>query len=108
LLVHEPDAVTYLTRALGEGAPVGAVIFDRLLEISAEHDPPATDSAIEQGTDRLWAAINPLILAVGTIMFRSHIERNLQQPLDAPEQLARWDSAAASLIGEGYFLPSGG
>jgi hypothetical protein len=41
-------------------------------------------------------------------MFRSHIERNLQQPLDAPEQLARWDSAAASLIGEGYFLPSGG
>ncbi|MGK2865628.1 MAG: TetR family transcriptional regulator [Mycobacterium sp.] len=108
LLVHEPDALTYLARALGDDAPVGAVIFDRLLEITAEHAPSTTDSAIEHGPDQLWAAINPLVLAVGVIMFRSHIERNLHQPLDAPEQLARWDSAAASLIGEGYFRPSGG
>lgn len=108
LLVREPDAVTYLARALCAGAPVGAVIFDRLLEVSAEHAQSATDAASAWGQDQLWAAINPLVLAVGTIMFRSHIERNLHQPLDAPEQLARWDSAAASLIGEGYFRPSGG
>lgn len=103
LLVREPDAVTYLARALGEGAPVGAVIFDRLLQISAEHARSATNSVTAQGPDQLWAAINPLVLALGTIMFRSHIERNLHQRLDAPEQLARWDGAATSLIGEGYF-----
>lgn len=108
LLVREQDAVTCSARALCDGAPIGAVIFDRLLEASAEHTRSATNSASVLGPDQLWAAINPLVLAVGTIMFRNHIELNLHQPLDAPAQLARWDGAAASLIGAGYFRPRGG
>lgn len=108
LLARDPDAMTYLARALGDGDPIGAVIFDRLLEVSAEHARSATDSATAQGPEQLWAAINPLVLGLGAIMFRSHIERNLRQLLVAPAQLARWDGAAASLICEGYFRPRGG
>ncbi|BBX37587.1 TetR family transcriptional regulator [Mycolicibacterium canariasense] len=101
LLVGNPEATAYMARALCDGDPIGAALFDRILQVSAAQAPAASASAT--GPDPLWAALNPLILGLGTIMFRHHIERHLPQPLDAPAQLARWHAAATSLIREGYF-----
>jgi AcrR family transcriptional regulator len=107
LLARDSDATAYVARALCDGDPIGAVIFDRLLDVSAAHAPTAAGPASAQRPDQLWAAINPLILGLGTIMFRNHIERHLDHPLDTPEQLARWHSAATSVIREGYFRRRG-
>lgn len=102
LLTRDPETMTYLARALGDGEPVGAVLFDRLLEVSAARTGTETAPPAAQSRDQLWAAINPVILGLGTIMFRNHIERLLGRPLDAPAQLARWDIATTSLLHEGY------
>lgn len=95
--------MAYLARALCDGDPVGAALFDRLLEVSAARARTETAPPAAQNPDQLWAAIHPVILGLGTIMFRNHIERLLGHPLDAPAQLARWDAATTSLIRKGYF-----
>lgn len=104
LVTDHPEAMDYVARAVCENEPVGAVIFDRLLEVSAGSTSDATAHGTEDCVaDPLFAAINPMVLGLGTIALRRHIERNLRHTLDAPEQMARWGNAVTSLIGEGYF-----
>ena len=43
--------------------------------------------------DLTWAAVNSLVLALGTFILRGHIERNLPEPLTSPAQLERWHAS---------------
>jgi hypothetical protein len=45
-----------------------------------------------------WGALNPLVLVLGTLILRSHIERKLPESLACPEQLQTWEAALNSLI----------
>jgi hypothetical protein len=45
-----------------------------------------------------WGALNPLILVLGTLILRSHIERQLPEPLGSPDQLRTWEAAVDNLI----------
>ncbi|MEX7471354.1 TetR/AcrR family transcriptional regulator [Mycobacterium adipatum] len=103
LMFRDQDALAYLARALGDGDPVGAVLFDRLVEVSPARSRTETDWPVAQNADPLWSAMNLVILGLGTIMFRHHVERVLGHPLDAPAQLARWAGATTSLLQDGYF-----
>ena len=104
LMARRPEVMDYVARALCDGEPIGAAIFDRLVAVNAAHTPTRTEPAGPAGgPDPIWAPLHPLILMLGTIMFRSHIERHLQSPLDDPDQLDRWDSAITSLMRDGYF-----
>lgn len=108
LLARRPEVMDYLARALCDGEPLGAAIFDRLVAASVAHTPtPAEPASGTHGPDPVWATLHPLILALGTIMFRGHIERHLQRPLNDPEQLARWDGAVTSMMRDGYFRREG-
>jgi hypothetical protein len=51
-----------------------------------------------------WAALNPLIRVLGTLILRSHIERQLPEPLASPTQLHTWEAALSSLIAGGQLL----
>jgi hypothetical protein len=53
--------------------------------------------------DLTWAAINSLVLALGTLIMRGHIERHLPEPLTSPAQLERWQGSVNSLLREGLF-----
>ena len=58
------------------------MIFDTLAAIRAR---PAGTSEVERGETRpdidlTWAAINSLVLALGTLILRGHIERHLPEP----------------------------
>lgn len=103
LLARRPEVMDYLGRALCDGEPIGAAIFDQLVAVCAVHAPAHGPAAGTHGPDPVFATLHPLILALGTIMFRGHIERHLQRPLNDPEQLARWDSAVTSMMLYGYF-----
>ena len=43
----------------------------------------------------------PLILVLGTLILRSHIERQLPEPLGSPTQLRTWEAAVDNLIRAG-------
>lgn len=110
LMARRPEAMDYVARALCDGEPIGAVIFDRLVAVSAVHTPAFAESAGggPSGPDPAWAPLHPLILMLGTIMFRTHIERHLQRPLNDPAQLAEWNRAVTSLMRDGYIRRAAG
>ena len=58
------------------------------------------------GLDLTWAAINALVLALGTLILRGHIERHLPEPFTSPAQLERWHASVNTLLREGLFRPT--
>jgi hypothetical protein len=50
-----------------------------------------------------WAALNSLVLALGTMIMRGHVERQLPEPLTTPAQLQRWQDSVNSLLREGQY-----
>ena len=109
LLVQHPDLVNYVAHALVEGDKIGSVIFDGLLQISAaQGEQLAAAGVARPDLDPVWGALNPLILRVGAMILRPHIERHLPESLVNPTQLQRWDAAVTRLIREGQVLEAAG
>ncbi|MGY4651339.1 hypothetical protein [Mycobacterium sp. URHB0021] len=59
----------------------------------AEHKQLQPDAV-----DVTWAALNPLLLALGAAILRRHVERQMPEPLTTPTQLQRWESSVNSLL----------
>jgi TetR/AcrR family transcriptional regulator, regulator of cefoperazone and chloramphenicol sensitivity len=104
LMAEYPDVVHYLGRALAEGDAIASVIFDGLVAISAaQRDQFVAQGMTRPDLDPDWAALNPLILRIGAVILRPHIERYLGKPFFSDPQLRRWDIAVTGLIREGQF-----
>jgi AcrR family transcriptional regulator len=107
VMAEHPLVMDYLGRALVEGGTIpgiGQVIFDGLTKISeAQGDQFSDQGAIRDDLDLAWAVLNPLILRVGAIILRPHIERYIRQPLYNDFQLRRWDAAVTRLLRHGQF-----
>jgi TetR/AcrR family transcriptional regulator, regulator of cefoperazone and chloramphenicol sensitivity len=102
MIAKRPEVLEYAGRCLVEGEAMGPVIFDGLLHVSVlQRDEFAKQQLTRDDLDPLWAAMNPLILRVGAIILRHHIERHLPEPFTTPTQLQRWDAAVTTLIREG-------
>lgn len=105
LVLEHPVVMDYVAHALSQGEEIGAVIFDGLLRISAAQGEKFDEHGlVRPDLDLLWATINPLILRVGAIILRKHIERHLPEPFYTPTQLQRWDNSVRSLIRTGQFV----
>ena len=99
-----PDIVDYVGRALVDGRPVGYMIFDALLNSgTARWNQRIERGEARRDVDLTWAAVNSLVLALGTFILRGHIERYLPEPLTSPAQLQRWHDSVAMLLREGLF-----
>jgi TetR/AcrR family transcriptional regulator, regulator of cefoperazone and chloramphenicol sensitivity len=104
LMTENPDVMDYVGRALAEGGEVGRVVFDGLCEISEQQGIAFAERHLTaDDLDPVWAAMLPLILRVGTIMLRPHVERHLTSSLYDPAETARWDAAVTRMIREGQF-----
>lgn len=109
LLYEHPDLVNYIAHALVEGDKIGSVIFDGLLQISVVQGEKFAEAGLTRADlDPVWGALNPLILRVGAMILRPHIERHLPESFVSRTQLQRWDAAATRLIREGQVRESGG
>lgn len=105
LFAEQGDVVAYVSRALVEGEAIGSVIFDGLVGFSAaQRDEFMAQHLTRPDLDPVWAALNPLILRIGAVILRTHIDRHLPEPFTAPTQLRRWDAAVTSLIRGGQFM----
>jgi AcrR family transcriptional regulator len=103
LYAQNPEVMDYAGHALVEGGAVATKIFDGLLGISAsQRDQLTEQQLVRPDLDPLWAALNPLILRLGAVVFRAHIERHLPEPFFTRAQLQRWDTATTKLIHGGH------
>ncbi len=103
-VAEHPDVVDYFGRALIDGSPLGAMVFDALVG----NGTARWHQRIERGetrpdVDLTWAAINSLVLALGTLILRTHVERHLPEPLSTPAQLERWEASVNTLLRNGLF-----
>ncbi len=106
ILAEHPDVAAYLGRALVDGSDLGHVVFDRLFEVGVTRWQARADSGeARPDIDVVWAATNALVLALGAVSLRPHIERHLPEPFTAPSQLDRWQTSVDTLLREGLFPP---
>jgi AcrR family transcriptional regulator len=108
MIAQNPDIADYVGRALTDGRPVADMIFDSLLNSgTARWHRRAERGETRPGLDLTWAAINALVLALGSLILRRHIDRHLPEPLMTPAQLKRWQESVNTLLREGYLRPAG-
>ena len=104
VFVEHPDVAAYLGRALVDGSQLGTTIFDKLYEVGIRRwQQRAERGETRPDIDLPWAVINALILPLGAVSMRGHIERHLPGSFTAPEQLQRWNEAVNGLLREGLF-----
>ncbi|OBA98751.1 TetR family transcriptional regulator [Mycobacteriaceae bacterium 1482268.1] len=106
MISENPELADYIGRALTDGRPVADMIFDSLLNSgTARWHRRWERGETRDGLDLTWAAINALVLALGTLILRRHIERHLPEPFITPAQLERWQSSVNTLLRQGLFRP---
>jgi len=106
IVADHPEIADYVGRALIDGSPLGAAIFDTLTAFGiARWNQRAERGETRPEVDVTWGALNSLVLALGTMIMRGHIERQLPEPLTAPTQLERWQQSVNMLLLDGLFRP---
>jgi AcrR family transcriptional regulator len=106
MIAEQPEIAAYIGRALIDGRPVGDMIFDSLMNSGmARWHRRSERGETRPDLDLTWAAINALVLALGALILRRHIERHLPEPFISPSQLERWQDSVNSLLREGLFKP---
>ena len=109
LLSEHPEVVDYYGRALVDGSPLGMTIFDTLSAFgTARWNQRKDNGELREDIDLTWATLNSLVLALGTLILRGHIERQLTNAFSTPEQLRRWQDSVTSLLRDGLFRQSDG
>lgn len=109
LIANHPTAMDYLKRVFLEGdadSGVGRVIFDGLAKISEMQGRRFQEQGMMRpDVDFLWSFLNPIVLRVGAIILRQHIERFLPGHFYDREQLERWDVSVTALLQHGALIP---
>jgi AcrR family transcriptional regulator len=104
MVAEQPDIVDYLGRALIDGSPLGKTIFDTLTAFGVARWTKRDERGeTRPDVDLTWAALNALVLPLGTIILRGHIERQLPESFTAPAQLQRWQDSVNTLLRDGLF-----
>jgi AcrR family transcriptional regulator len=104
MVAEQPDIVDYLGRALIDGSALGTTIFDTLTAFGVARWTKRDERGeTRPDVDLTWAALNALVLPLGTIILRGHIERQLPESFTAPAQLQRWQDSVNTLLRDGLF-----
>lgn len=105
-IVEYPDVVDYVGRALIDGSPLGTTIFDTLAAFGmARWNQRKENGEARPDIDVTWAALNSLVMALGTLILRGHLERQVPQAFTTPTQLQRWQDSVNTLLRDGLFQP---
>ncbi len=104
MISEHPDIADYVGRALIDGSALGNTIFDTLAAFGIARWTQRNERGeLRPGVELTWAALNSLVLALGTLILRGHIERQLPEPFTTPAQLERWQDSVSTILREGLF-----
>ncbi len=108
LITEYPDVVDYFGRAVVDGNALGTTIFDTFAALGeARWNQRKENGETRPDIDLTWSSLNTMVLAFGTLILRSHIERQVPGAFSTPAGLRRWLDASASLLREGLFRRPG-
>lgn len=106
LLTDHLVVMDYLGRAVASGTPSGIAIFDAMARGGIEQWQQMVDCGdAADGLDAVWGALNPLVLTLGSIILRRHLDRHLPAPFTSEAQLSRWENSVNALIQHGQLRP---
>lgn len=107
LLREYPEVVRYLGRALVDGSQLGVTVWDTLAELGTARWAQRKETGeARDDIDVTWAALNSLVLALGTFIVRGHIERQIPDAFSTAAQVDRWQESVNTLLREGLFKPT--
>lgn len=106
-LAHEhPEALLYVARLTADEDPTALEIFDAFLEIAdRQWRRLAEGGVLRPDVDIGWAALQAIVLILGSALFEGAIGRHLPAPWRTPEQLERWNRANSELFRRGVYAP---
>jgi AcrR family transcriptional regulator len=101
---EQPELCAYLARALTERSPFADQFFDRLLDHSRQQlDQLDSEGALHPGSDELWRALQHVLLILGPLLLRDHVERALGTSLFEDQPWTRWVTANEQLLRHGLY-----
>jgi hypothetical protein len=104
MIAENPDVVDYVGRALIDGSPLGTTIFDTLAAFGlVRWNQRKERGEVRPDVDVTWAALNSLVLTLGTMTLRAHVERQLPDSLTTPAQLQGWHDSVNILLHDGLY-----
>ncbi|MGU3501602.1 TetR/AcrR family transcriptional regulator [Mycobacterium sp. C31M] len=107
VFAEHPEVAAYMGRALVDGSALGTTIFDKLYEAGVQRwELRAERGETRSEIDIRWAVINSMVLALGAMSLRQHIDRHLPESLITPAQLERWQLSVSALLRDGLFRPT--
>jgi AcrR family transcriptional regulator len=100
LITEYPEVVDYMARAMVDETPLGTRAFDALFAMGRQRWSLRAEQHQLQPdvVDVTWATLNPMLLTLGAIILRRHVERQLPEPFTTPTQLRRWAASVSSLL----------
>jgi AcrR family transcriptional regulator len=104
-LAHEhPEAMLYVARLSADEDPAALAIFDAFLDIAKQQwNQLAETGALRADLDIEWAAMQVIVLVLGSALFEGALNRHLPAPWRSPDQLERWNKANAELFRRGFY-----
>jgi AcrR family transcriptional regulator len=102
---EHPDAVRYVARSAFED-DAAPQLFDAFVAIArAGWEELAGRRLLRPGLDLTWSALHIVVLNLGTVLFESALDRQLDHPLRTPEGVERWRHATTALFRSGAYRP---
>ena len=99
LIADHTDVIDYIVQAMLEDTATGKLIFDTLVTMGEDRWNQHREGQLTvPDLDGTWAALNPLVLVVGAMALRTHLNRHLPEALTTPAQLSRWESSVNTLL----------
>jgi AcrR family transcriptional regulator len=94
-----PVECRYLARTLIDGGETATELFTALMRLSsAQWRQLDDDGVVRPDVDRVWAALQVVIVNIGTVLLAPLIGDYLGAPLSQPELLSRWRHAQTALF----------
>lgn len=101
---EHPEALLYVARLSADEDPAALEMFDAFLEIANQQWKRLGEMGVlRTDLDTEWAALQVIVLILGSALFEGAISRHLPTPWRTPEQLERWNRANAELFRRGLY-----
>lgn len=106
---EHPEALLYVARLSADEDPAALEIFDGFVEIArGQWGLLAEAGQLREDVDLEWAALQSIIVILGSAIFEGAIGRHLEAPWRDHDQLDRWNRANSELFRRGLYRGGGG
>ena len=104
LVRDHPNALRYVARSAADGDEGALQLFDGFVGIASTlQEQQLQQGLLHSDLDLVWAALNVVVLNLGTILLERAISRHLPSPFSEPESLERWRQADTAFFRRAFY-----